>query len=193
MSYWMSRTKFGALASCVAVTLCAAVRADQQPKNPWNANGSPGLSALAAAADEGRFTYVLFWRDNDDATQRMNAVLQQATAQMKSPVSVVSVRVTEPREAETVKVFGVDRAPLPLIAAVAPNGAVTKAWPLKATPRAIGGGSCQRWHGGMPEGHAGARNFRLFAYTIARRHIAMPSGRLPQASRPTNGLGRQPR
>ena len=56
---------------------------------------------------------------------------------MKTPVSVVSVRVTEPREAETVKVFGVDRAPLPLIAAVAPNGAVTKAWPLKATPKQL--------------------------------------------------------
>ena len=56
---------------------------------------------------------------------------------MEVPVNVVSVCVTEPSEAETVKVFGVDRAPMPLIAAVAPNGAVTKAWPLKATPKQL--------------------------------------------------------
>ena len=73
MSYCMLRARLGSLALCVAVAFCAMVRADPPPKNPWNANGSPGLNALAAAADKGRFAYVLFWRDNDEATQRMNA------------------------------------------------------------------------------------------------------------------------
>ena len=137
MSCRMPRARIGSWALLIAVAICVVVRADQRRKNPWNANGSPGLKALAAAADGGRFAYVLFWRDNDEATQRMDAVMQQATAQMKSPVTTVSVRVTEPSEAETVKVFGVDRAPLPLIAAVAPNGAITKAWPLKAIPNQL--------------------------------------------------------
>jgi hypothetical protein len=104
----------------------------QPASSPWNASGGPGLAALAEAAEQGRFAYVLFWRHDDDATHQMRRVLTQAVPTLGTPVSTILVRVDDAREAEAVKVFGVDRAPLPLLAAVAPNGAVTKAWPLKA-------------------------------------------------------------
>jgi hypothetical protein len=133
-----------AVALFAALTISESVSAEDRAESPWNAKGSPGLGALAAAADAGRFTYVLFWRDNDEATQRMNAVLQQAPSQLKSDVATLSIRVSDPREVEAVEIFGVDRAPLPLIAAVAPNGAVTKAWPLKATPEQLADGLVSR-------------------------------------------------
>jgi len=129
MSLTMFRTPWGPLTLCFAIAIGAAVNAaDQVPANPWNANGGPGLSALAASADAGRFSYVLFWRDNDVATQKLNAAIQEATTQMNSPVSIVSAQVTDSRDADLVELFGADRAPLPLLIAIAPNGAVTKAW-----------------------------------------------------------------
>jgi hypothetical protein len=72
-----------------------------------------------------------FWKENNEPTKHMYEVLNSATAKMPNGVQVVGVSVTDPREQKTVELFGVNRAPLPLIAAVAPNGAVTKAWPLK--------------------------------------------------------------
>jgi len=96
----------------------------------WDANASPGLAALQAAAEQGQYAFVFFWKDNSEPTQRMYQTLNAGTAKMTG-VHVVGVAVMDAREQKTVAAFGADRAPLPLIAAVAPNGAVTKAWPLQ--------------------------------------------------------------
>ena len=99
--------------------------------NPWPADRSPGLTALAAAADQGRYAFVLFWKEDNDATQRMQGVVQSAATTLPTPANTVSVQTSDPRERATVEAFGVDRAPLPLVVAVAPNGAITAAWPLQ--------------------------------------------------------------
>jgi hypothetical protein len=43
------------------------------------------------------------------------------------------VRVTDPAEKPMVEQYGVSRAPMPLVLAVAPNGAITGGFPLKLT------------------------------------------------------------
>ncbi len=111
--------------------LLAAVGHARQTAVIWDRNASPAFAALQAAAEEGRYSFVLFWKENNEPTKRMYEVLKGATAKMSNGVHVVGVSVTDPREQKTVERFGVNRAPLPLIAAVAPNGAVTKAWPLQ--------------------------------------------------------------
>ncbi|MFG0287911.1 MAG: hypothetical protein ACF8CQ_07050 [Rhodopirellula sp. JB044] len=136
----MLHLKIGSLAVCIAVMFSALAQADQQPTHPWKASNSPGLAALSSAAEMRQFSYVLFWRDDNDATQRMNAVLSETKSHSDVPINTIRVQVTEPAESETVEVFGVQRAPLPLIVAVAPNGAVTKAWPLKATAEQLRAG-----------------------------------------------------
>ncbi|MBX3426352.1 MAG: hypothetical protein KF688_11785 [Pirellulales bacterium] len=120
-----------AAALSAAAAVGSAAHAVEKPTNPWNNNASPGLAALAAAADQGRYAFVLFWKENDDATHRMQTALQDGMKQLPRPAEVVGVCLADSREAATVEIFGVARAPLPLVAAVAPNGAVTKAWPLK--------------------------------------------------------------
>lgn len=116
----------------------------QVPTNPWQGDASPGLAALASAAEEGRYAFVFFWKQNDQPTQQMHGVFQGAMKDLASSADGVSVCVADPQEAATVKVFGVDRAPLPLVAAVAPNGAVTKAWPLKFTAEQLSQGIVSR-------------------------------------------------
>jgi len=99
--------------------------------NPWPSDRSPGLAVLASASEQGRYAFVFFWKENNEATQRMQGVFQSAMAPMSARADAVNVCVADPREQATVKTFGVDRAPLPLVVAVAPNGAITKAWPLQ--------------------------------------------------------------
>ena len=92
---------------------------------------SPGLAALASAAQQGRYSFVFFWKENDAQTQQMHRVFQSGTARMADAADALNVSVTDPREQPMVEKFGVDRAPMPLVLAVAPNGAVTKAWPAQ--------------------------------------------------------------
>ena len=99
--------------------------------NPWPMDRSPGLAALAASAEQGRYAFVFFWKENNEATQRMQGVLQSAMAKMKHRADAVNVCAADSNERATVEAFGVDRAPMPLVVAVAPNGAITKAWPLQ--------------------------------------------------------------
>ncbi|MFI4874620.1 MAG: hypothetical protein ACIALR_04755 [Blastopirellula sp. JB062] len=127
-------TAIKALSLCLSVAVGMNVdAAERSSSNPWNASGGPGLRELAAAADHNRFAYLLFWRNEDDTTQRMNAALQEAKATLKSPISLVSVSVDDVSQQELVEQFGADRAPLPLVIAIAPNGAVTQAWVADAT------------------------------------------------------------
>jgi hypothetical protein len=86
---------------------------------------------LATASVQGRYAFVFFWKENDEATQRMQGVVQSASESMKQRVDAVNVCIADPSERATVEVFGVERAPLPLVVAVAPNGAITRAWPLQ--------------------------------------------------------------
>lgn len=102
-----------------------------EPANPWPTDRSPGLTALATASVQGRYAFVFFWKENDEATQRMQGVVQSASESMKQRVDAVNVCIADPSERATVEVFGVERAPLPLVVAVAPNGAITRAWPLQ--------------------------------------------------------------
>ncbi len=136
--------RFYAIAlSATTLAYVAAVVA-QEPTTPWQRDASPGLTALASAAEEGRYAFVFFWKENDEPTQQMRGVFQSAMKDLASSADAVSVSVIDPQEAATVKVFGVDRAPLPLVAAVAPNGAVTKAWPLKFTAQQLSEGIVSR-------------------------------------------------
>jgi hypothetical protein len=99
---------------------------------------------LATASEQGRYAFVLFWKENDEATQRMQGLMQSALESLKQRADAVSVCVADPSERATVEVFGVERAPLPLVVAVAPNGAITRAWPLQLRAEQLGEGVVSR-------------------------------------------------
>ena len=96
--------------------------------NPWPTSESPGRSLLTAASDSGRYSYVFFWKDKTDATQRRLEAFSSAVTAIAEQADAVTVCVTDPKEKATVDAFKVARAPMPLVVAVAPNGAITKAW-----------------------------------------------------------------
>jgi len=94
---------------------------------------SPAASALDTAAQDGKYLFVFFWKENDRQTQTMYGVFKSAAAKMAESAAAISVNTKDAQEKPIVDRFGVSRAPMPLVLALAPNGAVTKGFPVRFT------------------------------------------------------------
>ena len=92
---------------------------------------SRGLAAIDAAARNNKYLFVFFWKANDQQSQNMYGVFQSTMKKWAKSVDSVGVQITDPREKPTVEKFGVSRAPMPLVLSLAPNGAITKGFPVK--------------------------------------------------------------
>ncbi|MFN4258342.1 MAG: hypothetical protein ACK4RK_03540 [Gemmataceae bacterium] len=88
---------------------------------------SKGLAAIEEAENAKKYLFVFFWKADDPATRAARAVFDQALAGQKQRAVTVAISVADPAEKDIVEFFGISRAPMPLVLAVAPNGAVTKA------------------------------------------------------------------
>lgn len=124
----MDKRLFGGLAALLLFvgTSVAAPPAPPAPK-------SAGQAAIADAARTNRYVFILFARADDAATQAVRQTLQAALARRGAQATSLEVRVTDPAEKPMVEQYGVSRAPMPLVLAVAPNGAITGGFPLKLT------------------------------------------------------------
>ena len=92
---------------------------------------------LDQSAEEQKYTFLLFYREDHQATRTMAQALQTGLAQRSGQATLCYVSVTDPAEQAVVKRFGVSRAPLPFTLAVAPNGAVTALISQKITDAQI--------------------------------------------------------
>ena len=92
---------------------------------------SRALAAVDAAARNNKYLFVFFWKANDQQSQKMYGVFQSTMKKWAKSVDSVGVQITDPREEPVVEKFGVSRAPMPLVVALAPNGAITKGFPVK--------------------------------------------------------------
>lgn len=99
----------------------------------------PGQTALSAAARDGKYLFVLFFKEDSPATQAMRRTLSTTLAQRGGRAASVSVQITNPAEKALVDRFGVGRSPMPLAVALAPNGAITGGFPLKLTDKDVAG------------------------------------------------------
>ncbi len=87
--------------------------------------GSKAQQVLDQAAAEKRYTFVLFYKENNAATQAVAKTLQTGVAKRVDKATMCFVSVTDPAEKAVIDRFGAGRSPLPLTIAVAPNGAMT--------------------------------------------------------------------
>ena len=128
-----------------------------QPAAPASQPAQAGaMAALQQAADAGKYLF-LFVCDKDDASTRTaGKVVEAAVGKMDGKAQWVTVRRDAPEEKAVVQKFGLKSAPVPLVLAIAPNGAITGGI-LAAGHRRAGdpGGRCQPLQPGLPEGPAG--------------------------------------
>jgi hypothetical protein len=90
---------------------------------------SLGLAALRRAAEADKYVFLFFWKEKDRRTESLWGVCRSAMTGLADRSDCVAVRVDDANERPVVERFGVSRTPLPLVLAVAPNGAVTKGFP----------------------------------------------------------------
>jgi len=83
-----------------------------------------GAAALAQAASEGKITFLVFHRAWDAAAQAAAQAVQTQADKHTAKASWAAVNVGEAAEKALVDQFQLSRAPLPLVLAVHPNGAV---------------------------------------------------------------------
>lgn len=81
--------------------------------------------SLKAAGSEGKFTFIVFSKEDNAASRDMLGVVETGVAERHEQAVVVTARANDPAEQPLIEHFGIGRAPMPLTVAVAPNGAIT--------------------------------------------------------------------
>lgn len=90
-----------------------------------------GHEALRKAAAEGKYLFAFFWKTEDEQTAAMRQVFDATMAKLTDRAHWAVVNVTDPAEKGLVSKYGLERAPMPLVLAIAPNGAITGGFPTK--------------------------------------------------------------
>lgn len=80
---------------------------------------------LDEAGEQGKYTFILFHKEDSAATQAMGKVLTDGIGKRSDRAVLTRVLLTDKEEQLIVSRFDVGRAPMPLTIAVAPNGAIT--------------------------------------------------------------------
>lgn len=115
-------------------TPATAVQADATSGLPAKSDGdasSPALAAIQKAAAEGKYLFAFFYKEEAPETRGMQEVFDAAMKKAADRAESIRVNVTNPSEKSLVAKYNLDRAPMPLVLALAPNGAITGGFPGK--------------------------------------------------------------
>lgn len=113
----------------------AGSRADQAAAQ--DATGVRVATATPAASQMPKFTFILFWKENNAATQGMTEGLKAALAKRSQRAEWTSVNVNDSANRPVVDRFQVERAPMPMVLCVAHNGAITGAMVRQVSEQAV--------------------------------------------------------
>jgi hypothetical protein len=94
------------------------------PADPTGGAGN-GMTAIKQAADAGKYLFVFFSKEDGDQTVAMREVFDKAMEKVADRAQSIAVNVTDVSEKSIVDKFDLSRAPMPLVLAIAPNGAIT--------------------------------------------------------------------
>lgn len=88
------------------------------------------LEAIRQAGAEGKYTLICVWRDNKPETQDFRRRFAEVAAAEKARAVIIDAKSDfDDATIELTRKLQLERAPMPLVLAIAPNGAITKAFP----------------------------------------------------------------
>lgn len=135
MSKTRRMTRSAMLASLLVLSVCmtafTATAAPPATDKGALAAASPGAAALEKAAKDNKYLFIFFYTGQDSQTGAMNGVFQAAMAKMKDRADSMAIHAADPAEKAIIDKFGVRGAPMPMVLAIAPTGAPTKAFPKR--------------------------------------------------------------
>jgi hypothetical protein len=130
----MKRNPITIMAIFLALSGLTATGQDRVARSPVGTlraatdNPSQAQAAIQQAAAANKFVFIFFWRGQNQQTDKAWTALKGAMDKITDQAEVVSVQITNPAEKAIVDRYGVSRSPMPLVMAVAPCGAITKAF-----------------------------------------------------------------
>lgn len=125
---WLHTTVIAVFFAAIVTTAIAQEHAAPATSTDPSATVSQAQAALDQAAATRKYAFLFFWKEKNAQTDQAWSVLQPAVANMTDAVEAISIQITDPAEKKLVDKYGVTRAPMPLVLAVAPCGAITKAF-----------------------------------------------------------------
>lgn len=96
-----------------------------------------GMIAVERAAKADKYLFALFWKEKNAQTTAMRKALAAVMKTAADRADSVEVNVTDSSEKPIVDKFDLDRAPMPLILALAPNGAITGGFPTEVDEQSL--------------------------------------------------------
>ena len=96
-----------------------------------------GMAAMEKAAKSNKYLFALFRKEDNDQTTAMRQVLDEVMKKVTDRADAVQVDVSAASEKDIVDHFEVAYAPMPLLLAIAPNGAVTGRFPGRVEARRL--------------------------------------------------------
>jgi hypothetical protein len=96
---------------------------------PAKAAASPGVAAIEKAAKDNKYVFIFFFAGQDTNTGAMYGVFQTAMKKLTDRADSIAIHVASAAEKPIIDYYGVRGAPMPLVLAIAPTGAATRAFP----------------------------------------------------------------
>ena len=117
----------------VAVQASEPSDAGSTGKDSNPSRGGPELTILKDAAEANRYVFIFFYKEDDQQTRAMRNLFDQTMSKVSDRAETVTVRTGDPEARRIVEKYRVNRAPMPLVLAIAPNGAVTQGYSREFT------------------------------------------------------------
>lgn len=100
------------------------------PAAPEEATGK-GIVAIRRAAEAGKYLFLFFSKGDDEQTLAVRKVFDKAVEKAADRAQWIALDIADPEEKSIVAKFDLNRAPMPLVLVLAPNGAITGGFPKK--------------------------------------------------------------
>ena len=94
---------------------------------------SRGLAAIQKASAAGKYLFAFFHKEDTAESRKTQEVFDAAVKKAGDRAESVKVSVADPSEKAIVDKYQVNRAPMPLVLVLAPNGAITGGFPKEFT------------------------------------------------------------
>lgn len=119
----------------VVVTMCIAGPATLAagPNEGATVAASPGATAIEKAVKDNKYLFIYFYAEQNPNASSMYGAFQTAMAKLADRAASTAIQAADPAEKAIIDRFGVRGAPLPMILAIAPTGAPTRAFPRTFT------------------------------------------------------------
>lgn len=94
-----------------------------------SAQTGQGMQAIQSAAQENKHLFIFFYKDQNERTQRVQKIFDQAMQKLGEQARFIKIQVNDPAEQQIIEQFELKRTPMPFTLVLAPNGAVVGGFP----------------------------------------------------------------